>query len=532
MRAYRRGRNARGSRTCFSRSQRRPPLPRRQADRARALRSRRGRSTTTINSTLRLSPWTTRIAGLRRPRRARSRSNCITSLGAEETFPEDDDEAPPADEERGDAEEESSSNGEPQDDTPTPGAPAPAPLEALLDGGRRLFLLDEIYDALPVIAGFSAPELLTHTSVQVTAACDVFSLGAILYFLVSGTAPPTSIYTRQAPALPARSFRPDFPIGLGGVIDRATRAEPGERFGSVAAMREAWVDACSIVEARETARAFPPRARGAVERHIGIAKRVRNPTNQDQVFYAQSANGRFALMIVADGVSTASYGSGDLASEQLRAVAEGRWPELLTAWERDALPSHTEIAASILEEANERLVAYINERFIPFEGNPHEVMGTTCLVAIAHDGVVTLASLGDSRAYVQHGPHFERVTTDHNLWTLSILEGLAADSALALPHGEALARCMGTFYIEDGILHPIPPQPDFFRIPIAPGDQLLLATDGLLDFAGPTTPASEDRVLEALRSETNPALACLELVLLANRGGGGDNVGVGIIQFH
>ncbi|MFB6373524.1 MAG: hypothetical protein ABEN55_10510, partial [Bradymonadaceae bacterium] len=64
-------------------------------------------------------------------------------------------------------------------------------------------------------------------------------------------------------------------------------------------------------------------------------------------------------------------------------------------------------------------------------------MGTTGLVALYHRGRVTLASIGDSRGYLQRGPGLEQLTIDHNLWTLSILEGLPADEALSMPRGDA-----------------------------------------------------------------------------------------------
>jgi hypothetical protein len=52
-----------------------------------------------------------------------------------------------------------------------------------------------------------------------------------------------------------------------------------------------------------------------------------------------------------------------------------------------------------------------------------------------------------------------------------------------------------------------------------------------VDFAGANAISAEDNILNVLLAEPNPALACLELILLANRGGGGDNIGVGIAKF-
>jgi serine/threonine protein phosphatase PrpC len=71
-----------------------------------------------------------------------------------------------------------------------------------------------------------------------------------------------------------------------------------------------------------------------------------------------------------------------------------------------------------------------------------------------------------------------------------------------------------------------------YKFTMMRGDVLLLTTDGLIDFAGPNQAASETSVFSVLASEPDPALACLELILLANRGGGGDNVGVGIVQLY
>lgn len=159
-------------------------------------------------------------------------------------------------------------------------------------------------------------------------------------------------------------------------------------------------------------------------------------------------------------------------------------------------------------------------------------MGSTALVAVIFDGLVTLGSLGDSRVYLQRDGSLEQMTIDHNLWTLSILEGLAADSALAMPHGDALARCLGTFIIEQGKLTAVDPQPDLFRFRVIGGDTLLFTTDGLVDFGGANLIASEDNILAVLLAEPDPALACLELILLANRGGGGDNIGLSIARFY
>ncbi|MEZ4462011.1 MAG: protein phosphatase 2C domain-containing protein [bacterium] len=409
----------------------------------------------------------------------------------------------------------------------------PVELVCTFEGLDRTYPIGKNPDEVPVIMGFSAPELLGRVRADVTEATDVFGLGMLLYFMVAGRVPPASVYTRYSPALPARNFRPGFPPGLQAVISRATRPNPDERFQTVEAMAEAFLQACAIVERRAShvGSENPPRFRLAVDTHIGIAKGRRNPTNQDAVFGKMSDDGRFGLVVIADGVSTASYGSGDLASACVSRRAAETWEEILPAYLMDERIDEIEIISTLLSRANADIVEYVNGHHTPFAGNPHEVMGTTALVAVIHRGIVTLASLGDSRAYIHNATGMEQVTADHNLWSLSILEGVPADNALAMPHGDALARCLGTFSISEGVLNAVKPEADLFRFSTTRGDTLLLTTDGLIDFAGANSFAAEDNIHAVLSSEPDPALACLELVLLANRGGGGDNIGVGIVQF-
>jgi protein phosphatase len=274
-----------------------------------------------------------------------------------------------------------------------------------------------------------------------------------------------------------------------------------------------------------------PKLRLAVETHIGITKRLRNPTNQDAVFGKVSDDGAFSLIVVADGVSTAEYGSGDIASAFLVAEAEKVWEELLPRYLMDDEIDAITVIGDLLAAANQNVVDYVNENFAPFSGNPHEVMGSTALISIYHEGFMTTASLGDSRIYLYNELGMEQLTVDHNLWTLSIIEGVPPDSAMGMPHGDALARCLGTFRISDGELYAIRPEPDYYRFVVLSGDTVLMTTDGLVDFAGAHKLESERNIEDVLLNEPLPDLVALEMILLANRGGGGDNIGVGVLKF-
>ena len=74
-----------------------------------------------------------------------------------------------------------------------------------------------------------------------------------------------------------------------------------------------------------------------------------------------------------------------------------------------------------------------------------------------------------------------------------------------------------------------PPLYDLYTFNLIPGDHVLLTTDGLLDYASQDIHDAEAVIARTILHVPNPALACLELILAANRGGGGDNIGVGLI---
>jgi PPM family protein phosphatase len=408
----------------------------------------------------------------------------------------------------------------------------PHVLSVIFDGIDEFYCLEEDIEVSSVVVGFSPPEMLGRLRAPIGEGSDIFSLGMLLYYLICGQSPPASVYTRYAPALPVRNLRPSFPPGLQGVISRATRPSPQDRYADVAAMRQAFVEACDVMAMRSMiADRAVPAMRLASDTHVGIAKKRRNPINQDSVYSAISDDGKLCLIVVADGVSTASFGSGDLASDALTRAAVRAWEDLLPSYLMDEAFDEVAVIQSLLAEANQTIVDYVNAHCTPFRGSPHEVMGSTAVVAIINKGVVTLATLGDSRAYLQRGRTLEQLTIDHNLWTLSIIDGVSADNALAMAHGDALARCLGTFLIDQGNLVAVAPQPDLFRFIVTAGDSLLLTTDGLVDFGGPNPLIAEDNMLSILLAEPDPALCCLELILLANRGGGGDNIGLSVVKF-
>ena len=398
-----------------------------------------------------------------------------------------------------------------------------------LQNVELLYPRDTALPTLPAIAGYTAPEIYeASVGTPPDLRADIFSIGMMAYFLITATDPPTSIYTNYRPAIAARDRAPAFPLGFAPVIDRLAAFDPDAR-------PKNGTDALLALEhARDRA---VQQVRGlehcpiavAADTHVGIVKRLHTAENQDSVFTGLDDRATTGLLVVADGVSTATYGSGDIASRLTVEAFADAWATLLanpSAALHDGPKAWLERA---FEDANARCIDYINAHHSPFEDEPSEVMGSTCVAALIHDGRVTLGSLGDSRAYLVGEDTIERVTRDHNIFTLSIAEGLDADVATTLPQADALARCIGTYeHAEDGTLVSDPLEPDLYSFSLRDGDRLLLCSDGLTDYAAASSDAADQAIGELVRADELPELACLSLIALANRGGGGDNIGVAI----
>ena len=148
----------------------------------------------------------------------------------------------------------------------------------------------------------------------------------------------------------------------------------------------------------------------------------------------------------------------------------------------------------------------------------HAGMGTTVVSAWANEGVVSVAHVGDSRAYLANARGFESVTSDHSLVEAQVQAGLINRAqSLQSEHQNILLRALG----RDANV-----EIDAREITVGPGDRLLLCTDGL------SRMVTDDQLAAALnRHRGDPQRACDMLVEKANNSGGPDNITVVIVEF-
>ena len=146
-------------------------------------------------------------------------------------------------------------------------------------------------------------------------------------------------------------------------------------------------------------------------------------------------------------------------------------------------------------------------------------MGTTATVALVDEraATVTLGHVGDSRAYHLRDGRLEQLTSDHSLVGELIRSGrLTEDEAAVHPHRSVITRALGTEPEVDV---------DVERAALAPGDLLLLCSDGLSAMVRDDEIA---RILDATGRE--PHAAADALVRAANEAGGIDNVTVVLVE--
>jgi PPM family protein phosphatase len=145
-------------------------------------------------------------------------------------------------------------------------------------------------------------------------------------------------------------------------------------------------------------------------------------------------------------------------------------------------------------------------------------MGATLTVVWADDAKLSIAHVGDSRAYLLRSGNLQQLTNDHSLVAEQVRRGLITpQQAEESEMQSVLLRALGA--------HP-DVEVDVDEVAVVPNDVLLLCSDGL------TRMVTEPEIAGTLQAETNPASAAQKLIELANGNGGLDNITVIVARFQ
>ncbi len=145
-------------------------------------------------------------------------------------------------------------------------------------------------------------------------------------------------------------------------------------------------------------------------------------------------------------------------------------------------------------------------------------MGATITAAWYDGGRLSVAHVGDSRAYLLRGGSLQQLTNDHSLVAEQVRRGLITpQEAESSDMQSVLLRALGAHSDVEV---------DVDEVGIYPRDVLLLCSDGL------TRMVTEPEIAGTMQAETNPTTAAQKLIELANDGGGIDNVTVIVARFQ
>ncbi|HEY4059580.1 MAG TPA: PP2C family serine/threonine-protein phosphatase, partial [Kofleriaceae bacterium] len=143
-------------------------------------------------------------------------------------------------------------------------------------------------------------------------------------------------------------------------------------------------------------------------------------------------------------------------------------------------------------------------------------MGTTCVGMLVDGEKVTVGHVGDSRAYLLRDGRLLQLTKDHTIVEELVGRGLLApEDAERHPYKNVLSRNLGA-RPETRV--------DITEVVLQPGDRMMICSDGLYGYA------QMDAIQYILGSGDAPADVARELIELALRGGGGDNVTVIVLE--
>jgi serine/threonine protein phosphatase PrpC len=210
---------------------------------------------------------------------------------------------------------------------------------------------------------------------------------------------------------------------------------------------------------------------------------------------------RSPLFVVADGMGGAQ--AGEVASKIAVEYFQRGLPDA----------SEPEVALAAVAHAANSRIHELSHSHAEQAG-----MGTTLTAVYVGEEQVTIAHVGDSRAYRLRDGELLRLTDDHSLVDELIRQGrLTPKEAVEHPQRSVITRALGP----EGAV-----EVDTRSYPALPGDIYLLCSDGL------TTMVPEAELAGVLLAHPRLRAAGEALIAAANEAGGRDNITVVLLRLE
>ena len=225
--------------------------------------------------------------------------------------------------------------------------------------------------------------------------------------------------------------------------------------------------------------------------------------------------GEIGLLVLADGMG--GYNAGEVASGIAVQIVTDLAAEGATREERDNIDPHSGLMRQsiVLRDAiyrSNKIIYQTAQSQTNCEG-----MGTTIVACMFYDNKISVAHVGDSRAYRMRAGKLDQVTLDHSLLQELVDRGFySEEEAQRSTNKNYVTRALGVEPTVEVEVH---------EYEVLPDDIYVLCSDGLCDMV-------EDEDIHLTISTFNDSLDVVgqQLVDLANDHGGRDNISVMLAQ--
>lgn len=366
------------------------------------------------------------------------------------------------------------------------------PQQIVLDGSRVALRLPPKIGAaasnLPKLSrdGFTPPEVFSGG--VATGREGVYVIGALFYWLLTGSAPPDSrvlesVPTAPFPGIPQLFSRTFAPAG--------ERLAPREFLGALRGLEQQPVLRLRVGAA--TTIGLNPERQVNEDSQGALTRSVTGSCGEAHLLRACVADGMGGMAAgeIASGAAVAAFLAGEPPHPLDAAEAQADWTEQL-AW-----------------DANEAVLTALSGQ----DG------GTTLTGVMMVGARYSVAHVGDSRAYLLDGPELIRLTKDHSLVEAMMASGvLSKEEAEVSPDKNKILRSLGS------VRQRQPGYVDGLTVPqegaaiLLPGQALVLMTDGIWGEVPESLLAG--RLSNAIE---NPDMAARALVDAAIEAGAPDN---------
>ena len=347
-----------------------------------------------------------------------------------------------------------------------------------------------LIDSQAKLTNFNLAEKMPKAAPKEWFAEDVEALARTLHELLAGQAPSPAVVT---------------------IFDKALSPDKDKRYATAEAL------AADLEKALEALRR-PASVTLLVGRRSDPGQQ--RELNEDSLLtleveqVLQSESRPVGLYVVADGMG--GHSAGEVASAlAISAVARTVLSKVMVPVVEETGQAEAQVEldyGALLKEA----CVEANRTVYEQARKTRSDMGTTLVAALVVGSEAYVANIGDSRAYRVSHQEIRQITTDHSLVERLVATGqIKREEARTHPDRNVIYRTVGD-----------KPQVevDVFHQSLGRGDSLVLCSDGLSGMV------EDAQVQQMVTACLHPQDACEQLVDLANKAGGDDNITVIVVR--